>query len=380
MVIPSEYRAMLGGEARPVDVAAIEQELGRLWNAAREDTPDGQPLARACVLNLIAYVTGQEDADRVSRVIAQTALRHPSRAVVVVGEPGGDSRLDASIAAHCQLAPAGGRRVCAEQITLRAAGAALEEVHGSVLPLLVSDLPVFFWWRDLPDPYSHVLHELLESCDRLIVDSADFPPERAAAALTDLRRLSETHEVGLSDLNWARLTHWRELIAQFFDGPSGRRYLDRVYRVSVEIASLHGREADLTEGLLLVGWLASRLGWRIPGGRPTTGGGPLEFQLMGRAARVAVDLKPDPKHPGEGLQSIRLHASGGATFHVSRTTDEEDCVIAAAEMPDGSHSRVVRMEPQPDAALLGEELDMLEQDPVFEDALAEAVRYMNGSS
>jgi glucose-6-phosphate dehydrogenase assembly protein OpcA len=378
VVSRSEYRAMLDGEARPVEVSAIEHELGQLWNAAREDTPDGQPLVRSCVLNLVVYVTSDEEAGHAGEVVAQTAGRHPSRAIIVVAEPGGESRLEASMAAHCQVSPEGGRRVCAEQVTLRAGGRALEELNGSVLPLIVSDLPVFLWWQDLPDAYSHLLHELLETCDRLVVDSADYPSDRAGAALADLRRLSTSHNVGLGDLNWTRLTHWREFLAQFFDGPPGRDYLERLSRVEVEIASVHGQEADLTEGLLLVGWLASRLQWHVPDDDHIGEAGPLDNGLIGPAGTVTVDMKPDPGHPGEGLQSVRLLAGDEARFEVSRKAEDEACVAISAETPEGSYSRVVHMDPPPDAALLSEELDRLEHDAVFEEALAQAVRFMGG--
>lgn len=378
MASRSEYRAMLEGEPRHVDVSAIDHELGQLWNAAREDTPHGQPLVRACVLNLIVYVTSDERAEHVGQVIAQVAGRHPHRAIVVVAQPGGDSRLDASIAAHCLVSPEGGRRVCAEQVTLHASGRALEELHGSVLPLLVSDLPVYLWWQDLPDAYSHLLHELLEASDRLVVDSADYPSDRAAAALANLRRLSQSHDVGLGDLNWTRLNHWREFIAQFFDAPPGRDYLERLSRVEVEIASVHDQEPDLTEGLLLVGWLASRLDWRVPDDDHLGDGGPLDIGLISGAGSVAVDLAPDPAHPGEGVHSVRLRAGDGARFEVSRKPEDEACVQITAEMPEGSNSRVVHLQPPPDAALLIDELDRLEHDAVFEEALAHAVRFLGG--
>lgn len=46
MATPSAYRALLGGEARPVDVAAIEHELTQLWKAAAEDTLEGRPVVQ----------------------------------------------------------------------------------------------------------------------------------------------------------------------------------------------------------------------------------------------------------------------------------------------------------------------------------------------
>lgn len=379
MAALDEYRAMLGGEARPVDVSAIEQELTHLWKAAADDTLGGQPVVRACVLNLVAYASGEDVAGHLGEIVAAVSGRHPSRSIVIVAEPdAAGADLRASISAHCQIPPEGGKQVCSEQITLRASGSVIRELHGTVLPLLVPDLPVFLWWHDLPPPDGHLFRELIESCDRLVVDSADFPLEDAAGALAHLHHVSADADVALSDLNWSRLTQWRELTAQFFDSPNSRRYLDRVDAVDVEIASIHGREADLTEGHLLVGWLASRLGWTLDAGAHPEGIHAGAFRFAAPSGAVDVRLKPDPAHPGEGLHSLVLRA-GEASFSIARQADDCAYVLVAADLPEGAgHQRVVRMEMPEEAALLCDELDMLSRDRVFEEALALAARLMEG--
>ena len=376
MAAPGEYRAVLGGQARPVDVAAIEHELTQLWKAAADDTLGGQPVVRACVLNLVAYAPSQAVARHINDVISQVSGRHPSRSIIIVAGRGArPARPQASITAHCQIAPEGGKQVCSEQVTLRASGPAVDEIHGTVLPLLVPDLPVLLWWHDDLPLTGHLFRELLDTCDRLVVDSADFAPQRAESALAGLQRLVEEDDVGVSDLNWLRLTHWRELVAQFFDAPPGRRYLDRLDRVEVEIASRHGRQADVAGGLLLVGWLASRLGWVLEGGRRSRGGA-MAFAFRSPAGAVAVDFRPRPIERDEGLHSFRVGASGGATFSLRRVPDDERCVAVTAEIPEGGHSRVVRVDRPSQAALLSEELDVQGRDTVFEEALAQAVRLM----
>src|SRR4030065_67688 len=109
----------------------------------------------------------------------------PSRAGA--GSPGAPL-LQAALSAPCQIAPEGGKQVCSEQITLRASGPAVGELHSTVVPLLVPDLPVFLWWHEEPSLGSHLFQELLETSDRLIVDSADFAPESAASSLAALER------------------------------------------------------------------------------------------------------------------------------------------------------------------------------------------------
>jgi glucose-6-phosphate dehydrogenase assembly protein OpcA len=374
MAAPSEYRAVLGGQARAVDVGTIEHELTQLWKAAAEDTLGGQPVVRACVLNLVAYAPSQAVAHHIDEVVSQVSGRHPSRSIVMLAEPGaGSSELQASISAHCRIAPEGGKQVCSEQITLRASGRAVDELHGTVLPLLVPDLPVFLWWHDELPPTGHLFRKLLDDCDRLVVDSGDLPPQRSGHALVAIHGLVEEGGVAVADLNWSRLSRWRELVAQFYDSAHGRQYLDRLDHVQVEVASRYEPEPHLTEGLLLVGWLASRLGWVLEDGRRSRKGA-MALDFRSAAGRIAVAIGSVTAHPGEGLHSIRIGAHGRSTFSASRMSGDERCVTVMAEIPEGGHSRVVCMDSPSEATLLSEELDLQGRDTVFEEALAQAVR------
>ena len=380
MVSREEYRAILSGESRAVDVVAVEHELTGLWKAAAAEG-EGGPGVRACVLNLIAYADGEDIGARIKEVVSQVSVRHPNRSIIIVGRPQAPSGLSAAISAHCQVPPSGGKQVCSEQVILSASGSAVDEVHGTVLPLLVSDLPVFLWWHDEPPLEGHLFRELLESCDRLLIDSADFAADRAAETLAGLRNVTSEEDVSLSDLNWSRLNHWRELIAQFFDGAPGRPYLERLDRVRVAIASIHGPDTDFTEGLLVVGWLASRLDWQMLEPARAAAEGGMSLALRGPAGPIGVELKPDHRRAGEGLHSVSLQAGSEATFSVARKVDDLDCVLVTAELPQGAgHSRVVRMDVPSDGALLSDELDVLGRDTVFEDALGRAIAFMGGES
>jgi glucose-6-phosphate dehydrogenase assembly protein OpcA len=381
MVSRDEYRAMLSGEARAVDVVTVEQELARLWKAAAaEDAEADGSVVRACVMNLVAYAGGEQVGASVKDVVSQVSGRHPNRSIIIVGRPDEPAgKLSAAISAHCQVPPSGGKQVCSEQVILSASGSAIDEVHGTVLPLLVADLPVFLWWHGEPPLEGHLFRELLENSDRLLIDSADFAADRAAASLAGLSNVTHEEDVPLSDLNWSRLKHWRELVAQFFDGAPGRSYLDRLDRVGVEIASTHGPDTDFTEGLLVIAWLASRLGWEMARPVESTPSGGMSLALRGPAGTVSAELKPDHRRAGEGLHSVSLQAGRDAVFSVARKVDDLDCVLVTAELPDGAgHSRVVHMDVPSDGMLLSEELDVLGRDTVFEEALEQAIAFMGG--
>jgi hypothetical protein len=58
---------------------------------------------------------------------------------------------------------------------------------------------------------------------------------------------------------WGRTETWRELVAQFFDGPGGPRQLATIQ--SIEIRGYQGRASS--ESMLVAGWLVSRLGFSL---------------------------------------------------------------------------------------------------------------------
>src|SRR6185503_9188037 len=160
---------------------------------------------------------------------------------------------------------AGVKRLSCEEITLVAFGKFVSELPSAALPLLVPDLATFLWWRNTPRVNDKVLDTLLRATDRLIVDSVEF-----AQADLDLLEVNKIFNeprydhVGISDLNWARLTFWRGLLADFFDVPAYREQLERIDLVEIDYVSPEiAGERVAPQAVLLAGWLGSRLGWTL---------------------------------------------------------------------------------------------------------------------
>jgi glucose-6-phosphate dehydrogenase assembly protein OpcA len=369
--------------ARAEGVAALERELARLRRVqsahARESV---RPIARASVLNLIVYADREVHARRAARSISDLALRHPSRAIVLLADrgeerQGGERRIEM----HCQLPiPDGARQVSYEQILVRATGDVDDRLASAVIPLLVPDLPVFLWWTGTPPLGSRSFGDLLRLTDRLIVDSADFA--RPELTLPIIARISEAARgrFGLTDLNWTRLTPWREIATAFFDVPAWRSFLDGITGVRVGFAvDMDGRDIHPSQALLLVGWLASRLGWRpLETLAPSEAGGLLFAIARPDGARIMVRVRPRfERGLDEGdISGIRIQAEVGrqqAEFVVKRQPDQRH--QTAAVLLDGER-RWERTMPLPSPAiveLIGEELSILGSDRTYEAALGALV-------
>jgi len=360
--------------ARAASVDAIERELSRLRRAAAAHAREhGLALGRTSVLNLVVYAEREAHARRAARTVSDLALRHPCRAIVVLADRDREGVV-ASVQLHCHVPPAeGAKPVLYEQILARVRGDFDERIASVVIPLLVPDLPVFLWWTGTPPSQARHLDDLVILADRLIVDSADFArPDRTLPDVAHLAR----HRVGITDLNWGRLTHWRELIAQFYDVPTWRPFLDGITGIRTGFAvDMDGRDIHPSQALLLLGWLASRLGWRkVEALAPSEAGGALFRMARADGAPVMVRLRPRFERGLEtgDVSGVRLQAAAGggtAEFVIKRAPDERHATATAIIDGVVRAERVVPLPPLGMRELLGEELAISGSDHVYENAL-----------
>jgi Glucose-6-phosphate dehydrogenase subunit N-terminal domain/Glucose-6-phosphate dehydrogenase subunit C-terminal domain len=174
-------------------------------------------------------------------VFAGLVESHPARTIFLIPQPGAQNRISGR--ASLKQTPVIGlsREVFSEVIELRVGGKPKQHPASLVLPLLISDLPAFCRWRGEPPWGATQLDELVGVCDRLVVDSGEWPglPDR-------YRRLTGLFDrVAVSDLAFARTLPWRIRLAELW--PAVRN----ATRVRVEGP---GAEAHL-----FAGWLRSRL-------------------------------------------------------------------------------------------------------------------------
>jgi glucose-6-phosphate dehydrogenase assembly protein OpcA len=372
----SQGRGVEIGVRRPVDVAAIERELRAAWTSA--DGPSGGT-TRACTLNLVIVSEVDERPAAagartdLTGLIADITSEHPCRVFDVRLDPGAEALLRAGISAH-RHRPAGSvRQVCCEQVTLEAGGAAVDDLPGSIGPLLVPDLPVFLWWRGEPPFAARRFERLTHGVDRLIVDSAEGSGSAPFVhALADWRR---RHPRGAApgDLNWRRLSAWRSLVAGLFDAPEDRVELERIHSVDIGWPT-PGPGRLAARCFYMAGWLASRLGWDLL----DSGVRIVENGLTMRAGGGrGVDLTLRGTGAGDGPCARSLTLAGG---------EGGDGWLARLEAPPGvAHATCrVRRAGRPDelrhedlgvnslARLVGRELESAGVDRVYEDALAAA--------
>jgi glucose-6-phosphate dehydrogenase assembly protein OpcA len=396
-----------------VRMEEIEEVLASLWKISVDNLRVGANVrVRTSVLNLIICTPDIETAQQASRILRELSSTHLARVTILILDRSENAppALNAWVTLRCFSMISDLMRHCFEQTTMLASGAAVRSVANIIQPLLKPDLPIYLWWLgDPPGPNDPTFNSLVDMSGRMIVDSTSFfNPEQDIRTLATLFQTSP--DCALSDLNWGRLTPWRQLIIQFFDVPEYRQYLAGVTSIEIEHAAaplatpMRTERGDVspnpTRALLLAGWLKARLGWSLTLDTATnnydTTSGAYHWSMERLAnIRTTRSLTPTrsktPKHgylasisirpqvqselrPGS-ICLVRLASNIGdrqAIFTISRGDDPKHIIISVELSHELRSTRTVNLlAVQKESELLHDELEILGHDYPFEQTLLE---------
>jgi glucose-6-phosphate dehydrogenase assembly protein OpcA len=334
------------------DPDAIEAALRWLL---RTRHAENEALIPARVLNLVVIVDRDwkgEVANRLERVGRYQA----SRTILCTVEPG-RTTLDAVATVSYEEPGAGKIGVVREQIELDLGPEHLEALDTVVDPILISEMPTIVW---SPHGYAEAVQRLLPVTDVILLDSDDLPDPAQAFE----RASSLCDRVYVVDLAWLRTTPWRERLAASFD----LRERAPALRVVSELEIRH-QETSTASGLLLAGWLASRLHWQ----RAPLSGTPGE-SLSGSVDRPDGEVELRLRNRAQtspGLGGVTVACEPGLRLSLDRGRGGLD---ADETNPDGEERRwKILGASRGEGGILGEGVrQALLRDPTYPAALRAA--------
>jgi len=362
---------------KTLDVELVEQQLADLWkqkSAADEAREDA--VLRARVANLLVFATEETLVTEVCEMLEQLTASHPSRVLTMLSQPQlPDQDIEMWIESLCQTDKRGGsKRLSCEQISLRAQGKFVSELPSAALPLLVADLSTFLWWRDRLNVGDRVFQILRKAADRLVIDSAEIEDAEKLLEIHRLFSQKDHGELAVSDLNWARLTYWRELLADFFDVATHRACLDHIDRVDIDYIPADAGQSITSQALLIAGWLASRLGWSIKTVRTENSTTSLTLSCETNSdSEILMRLSP-VAHEGwklGRLARVELHSTAdGASWRVERADNNQHLIAEATIGNDRQRGRVLPVRNRTTGQLMSREMEILCNDQIYEEAIA----------
>ena len=341
----------------------------------------GSGVTRACTLNLIVYTTPADNRAQLDEMLDLIGEQHPGRILILIADrEANEPKLEAYVSTRCRLLGATGKQVCAEQVTIETAGPLVETAATAVEPLLVPDVPVFLWWKDIPHYDNELFDRMAQLADRIVIDSAAF--DHPHEDLLHLARMIRNNRraVRVSDLNWGRLTSWRTLLASFWDVTDYRPLLDAVDRFEVSYDPPNAAPNEVApKALLLSGWLSARLGWKVVG-TAVRENGVINCDLRSGERGIVLSLRRD--ETGElkdgMVSSVTLSAKKGeADFYVALRAGGTKLETEARVGTEHSVGRVLGYEMRSEAARLSRELAFLTRDSVYEEAVAQAAQLVD---
>jgi glucose-6-phosphate dehydrogenase assembly protein OpcA len=371
---------------KTLDVEVVEGQLAELWKQmAGGDTAEGDvAVLRARVSNLLVFVANDELLDEVHQMILEVTAVHPSRVLMMHGArelP--DRDIEMAVESFCQTDKrTGAKRLCCEEVTLSAQGSFVSELPSAALPLLVSDLSTFLWWRDVAQANDKVFASLLRAADRLVIDSAEFADtERDLLEINKLFAGRGRSSVGISDLNWARLTFWRGLLADFYDVPAYHGWLDEIDSVRIDyVGPERAPETMAPQALLISGWLASRLEWEVePEAQNEENSEITSFNCRSKHDRnIKLELhrvERGERKPGRLVRvELRSDSETPVSFTVVRSADNLHLLSETKLGGDTHRGRVLPVRNRSAAQLLSRELEILCNDQIYQEAVELAAR------
>jgi glucose-6-phosphate dehydrogenase assembly protein OpcA len=375
ILMPQEIQELEETRTVPAETPGAEELIANLtkaWQDQEDATSVNGAVVRTSTINLVIFSADEEAASDAESVMPSLTEAHPCRAVHIQALPDPKAPLRATSHIHTKVEN-GVRVITSEQVTMKAGSEALQTLEAVVAPLLSPDLPVCLWWRGNPPFDGDLFGDLIEAADRVIYDSQAFlEAEEDLPWVLDLIHRKAQFDIAFTDVNWARLTPWRALIAQFFDGAQQMRALDGIDRISVEYVD-RAVSADRVsaQAWLVVGWLASRLRWGSPGQTSSAVGGGLRFSISGPKGDIAVEIKRREGEEPPGVAMVEIHSSGPseATYRVERVASQQVAKTTTSVVGVPPIERVVEMEEESYAALISNELDMPGRDRIYEEAL-----------
>ncbi|HVS28568.1 MAG TPA: glucose-6-phosphate dehydrogenase assembly protein OpcA [Solirubrobacteraceae bacterium] len=338
-------------DTTPSEIDAALREL------LKERHAESASYVPARVLNLIVIVD-REWRGEIENRLERVGRYHPSRTILCAVEPGRTTLSAQANMTDTSESEPGGFVPCRERVVIEVGPQHLPHLDSIVDALVVTDLSTVVW---SPHGHPEAVDALMKLTQVVLLDSLDEPDVHAA-----LRRSAElAKRAYVVDLAWLRSTPWRERIAGTFDPPPMRRELHNLSAVKIR-----HRPDSAVPGLLLIGWLASRLGWDC-GAMIAGGDGMRGRARASKRHEVSLELQPAPQQSVPGLAGLTLETASGMSLSLDRGAGGLEAV---RKLRDGSELRWSIMgASRGESGILGEGIrQALLRDPTYGPALTAA--------
>jgi glucose-6-phosphate dehydrogenase assembly protein OpcA len=331
----------------PAQPEQILKGLSKLWTSlGQEEKQQGKPtVLRACAMTLIIATDEPDGGFAASQMISELMHEHPGRGIVIAVSDKAEHDIEARVLAQCWKPFGKAQQICCEQIEITTRPDSWPNVGPTLIGLTAADLPVILWCRHRAalSPMAtrrqiSGLEAVMNLSTKVIVDTRGEELKTAFDLVAEWRAKGRL----VADLEWTRLTPWRQPLAQLFDNASRANKLSSFH--AIEIA--HAGESPSSSVYYAAAWLAAPYHAKVSIVK-STGYGP-------------------------GIHRITLR-SDAETIEFERTS--ADCTTLRST---NGHQRRYSFTDGPLEKLMNEELSVVGADPVFDTVFPKAKEILHG--
>ena len=332
----------------PAQPEQILKGLSKLWTSfGKEEKEQGKPtVLRACAMTLI-IVTDEEDRGfSASQMISELMHEHPSRGIVIAISDTAERDIEARVLAQCWKPFGKAQQICCEQIEITARPDSWPNVAPTLTGLIAADLPVVLWCRNRAalSPLAtrrqiSGLKSVMNLSTKVIVDTLGEELREAFELIQEWRSKGRI----IADLEWARLTAWRQPLAQIFDNAARTNRLESFKDIDVSYSG----STPCASVLYLAAWLSAPY-----------------------HANISF-LQADPG----GENAIRGITLRSDSETIEFTRDEKECATLRST---NGRQRKYSLTVPPLHSLMNEELGVIGADPSFDAIFPVAQELLRG--
>ncbi len=248
----------------PAQPEQILKGLGKLWTSLGQDEKQqGKPtVLRACAMTLIVATDESDGGFAASQTISELMHEHPSRGIVLCVSSKAERSIEARVLAQCWKPFGKAEQICCEQIEITAKPDSWANIGPTLVGLTAADLPVIFWCRHsaaLSPQATRLeisgLEAVMNLSTKVIVDTTGQNIDMAFELIGEWRSKGRI----VADLEWTRLTLWRQPIAHIFDNELRDNHYSSFHTIEVAYTD----EKPTAGTYYMAGWLAAPNGSKV---------------------------------------------------------------------------------------------------------------------
>ena len=239
-----------------VPVKNIEQELANLRKICQE-----KKTVQACLFNLIIYTQEPRRTIYFQELVQRVIEKFPCRIIFIESNNDASDYLESTVST--ETIGEGETAIICEQITLKVSGKKRDRIPFIILTNLVPDLPVYLIWGEDPIQKNEILDSLQKIATSVIFDSESTDNlQHFSQVMFDH---AHSADCDIIDMNWMRISSWRDVIAKTFDTPEKIRQLQHAQSIQINYNDKTSEtfRHQKIQSTFLQAWLAAQLKWHF---------------------------------------------------------------------------------------------------------------------